>query len=293
VAEDREPTDESSNNCQNDPNILPVSTQPSDDVDDLSLQPPIEPHAESHESRAEYSTDDLSSELSVSFDELRAATNNFSQTNIIGRGGYGTVYKGLWKETIVAIKRISFRRSVDYMKEIIGQVETEMKALSVYRHDNILSLYAFCLENTEACLVYQFMHGGSLNDRLFGTSYKPLTWDQRLHIMIGSCRGLNYLHTFKTEPLVHGDVKGANILLDRYLEPKIGDFGLCRRINLQKPDTWLSSVSVGHIKGTMSYLPPEYIAKKLISTKLDVYSFGVVSKNSLCQKNSRRCRHWK
>lgn len=105
----------------------------------------------------------------------------------------------------------------------------ELRILNAVRHDNILPLYGYSLGGDFPCLVYQFMPNGSLEDRLLcrqGTY--PLNWEQRFNIARGTARGLQFLHTMGDKPLIHGDIKSANILLDKNFEPKIGDFGLAR-----------------------------------------------------------------
>uniref|UniRef100_A0A914V428 non-specific serine/threonine protein kinase n=1 Tax=Plectus sambesii TaxID=2011161 RepID=A0A914V428_9BILA len=214
----------------------------------------------------------------VRFEELLDATDRFAATNMVGRGGYGVVYKGYWKHTHVAVKRIQARgdSSVEQEKERLRQSLMELRTLAMYRHDNVLPLYGYSLDGPEPCLVYQFMAGGSLEDRLLcrnGTA--ALTWTQRLNIANGTSKGLHFLHTIGAQPLIHGDVKSANILLDKHFEPKLGDFGLCR-VGQIEVGIEASPLVASHIKGTLAYLPPEFITSKHLSTKLDVYSFGVV-----------------
>ena len=105
----------------------------------------------------------------------------------------------------------------------------ELRILHAIRHDNILPLYGYALDGSFPCLVYQYMPNGSLEDRLVcrqGTY--PINWEMRLNISRGTARGLQFLHTIRGTPLIHGDIKSANILLDKNFEPKIGDFGLAR-----------------------------------------------------------------
>ncbi|CDW54951.1 TKL:IRAK protein kinase [Trichuris trichiura] len=207
--------------------------------------------------------------IRAKYEEIVDATDNFSPSNVLGQGGYGIVYKGRWKDTVVAVKRIS------HSKDGISQLIKELQILSLYRHDNILCLYGYCLEERAPCLIYQFMANGSLDDRLHNKALKPLSWTERQRIVTGICRGLNFLHTCSDQPLIHGDVKSANILLDHHLEPKIGDFGLCRTGGLLHAGD-NSYFIASHINGTFAYLPPEFITKKRVSSKLDVYSFGTV-----------------
>lgn len=139
--------------------------------------------------------------------------------------------KGTWKNTQVAIKRIE-KRGLDATESYLIQLQQslrELKILNACRHDNILSLYAYSIAGEAPCLVYQYLANGSLEDRLLlKKRTEPLTWLQRHEIAKGTARGLQFLHTIGNKPLIHGDIKSANILLDRNFEPKIGDFGLAR-----------------------------------------------------------------
>ncbi|CAG4967397.1 unnamed protein product [Parnassius apollo] len=204
----------------------------------------------------------------VDYEELKIATNNWSDNNLLGRGGFGQVYKGVWKLSAVAVKRL---RNNDGRsnKELIGEM-----CLNQYRHDNILPLYGYSLGGPEACLVYQYMAGGSLEQRLrCKTIHPPLTWSQRYKIAHGVARGLQYLHTMAGTPLIHGDIKPANILLDQCIMPKIGDFGLARKGPYGEERTHLK---VSRVHGTRPYLPDEYLRSHYLSPAVDVFSYGVV-----------------
>lgn len=137
---------------------------------------------------------------------------------------------GTWKCTSVAIKRIEQRDDSPEENNIqLKQSITELHYLNAYRHDNVLPLYGYCLSGPQPCLVYQYMPGGCLEQRLrVRDSQKQLNWEKRLYIATGTARGLQFLHTIGEKPLIHGDIKSANILLDQNDEPKIGDFGLAR-----------------------------------------------------------------
>lgn len=137
----------------------------------------------------------------------------------------------MWKNTQVAIKKIEQRGPASNESYLIQLEQSlrELKILNAYRHDNILSLYAYSMGGEAPCLVYQFMPNGSLEDRLSARQgNRPLTWLQRHEIARGTARGLQFLHTIGNKPLIHGDIKSANILLDKNFEPRIGDFGLAR-----------------------------------------------------------------
>uniref|UniRef100_A0A183CHQ3 non-specific serine/threonine protein kinase n=1 Tax=Globodera pallida TaxID=36090 RepID=A0A183CHQ3_GLOPA len=221
---------------------------------------------------ADKATDALISGLhntpAVTYEDLANATGGFSSNKIIGRGGYGVVYRGLWKHTQVAIKRIQGKSGGDerHQRERIRQSLQELKTLAKFRHDNVLSLYGYSLDGPEPCLVYQFMSNGTLEDRLLcrnGT--KPLSWANKLCICEGVCRGLHFLHTIDQMPIIHGDVKSANILLDKHFEPKLGDFGLSRDGQVELEISEKKPMIASHVKGTLAYLAPEFLT-----------SFGVV-----------------
>lgn len=179
----------------------------------------------------------------VQFEELKLATDNWDQRKILGKGGYGIVYRGNWKNTDVAIKKIVRRagKSDEDYETQLQQSLQEIKILNSHPHDNILSLYAYSINGDAPCLVYQFILNGSLEDRLvLKHKTKPLSYEQRYNIAKGTARGLQYLHTIGDKPLIHGDIKSANILLDKNFDPKIGDFGLAR----EGPETDSMKVSL-------------------------------------------------
>lgn len=217
--------------------------------------------------------DENNSTPQIQYHELKLATLGWRAENILGRGGFGTVYKGHWKYTEVAIKKIEYK-SDDTKKNIkiqIQQSRNELRHLNSCRHDNILPLYGHSIDGPEPCLVYQFMAGGSLEKRLHGKCVIPLTFNQRKTIALGTARGLQYLHTYISEkPLIHGDIKPANVLLDNSCVPKIGDFGLVRE------GSSTGSMEVSSVYGTRPYLPYEFLVNRILSTKIDTYSFGVV-----------------
>lgn len=203
----------------------------------------------------------------MSYEELKAATDNWNEANLLGRGGFGQVFQGVWKHLPVAVKRLKENEGEN--KELIREM-----CLNQYRHDNILPLYGYSYGGPEMCLVYQLMPGGTLEQRLRGrTQHPPLSWPQRYRIAHGVARGLQFLHTMAGTPLIHGDIKPANILLDQCLMPKIGDFGLARKGPYGEDRT---HVKVSRVYGTRPYLPLEYLHSKCLSPAVDVFSYGVV-----------------
>lgn len=202
-----------------------------------------------------------------SYDELKKCTNNFSESNEIGSGGYGKVYRGILSDgQVVAIKRAqhgSMQGGLEFKNEI--------EMLSRVHHKNLVGLVGFCFEQGEQMLVYEFMPNGALRESLSGRSGIHLDWKRRLRIALGSARGLAYLHELANPPIIHRDVKSTNILLDENLTAKVADFGLSKLV---------SDSSKGHVstqvKGTLGYLDPEYYMTQQLTEKSDVYSFGVV-----------------
>ncbi|XP_058075189.1 leucine-rich repeat receptor protein kinase HPCA1-like [Magnolia sinica] len=202
-----------------------------------------------------------------SYDELKKGTNNFSESNEIGSGGYGKVYRGMLPGgQIVAIKRAqqgSMQGGLEF--------KTEIELLSRVHHKNLVSLVGFCFENGEQMLIYEYVPNGTLRGSLSGRSGIHLDWKRRLRIALGSARGLAYLHELADPPIIHRDVKSTNILLDENLTAKVADFGLSKLVS----DSGKGHVST-QVKGTLGYLDPEYYMTQQLTDKSDVYSFGVV-----------------
>nr|XP_043610165.1 receptor-like protein kinase FERONIA [Erigeron canadensis] len=220
--------------------------------------------------------------------EIKLATNDFDEGYVIGKGGFGNVYKGKigFGEGIdVAIKRSHFD---SYQAGAEFWAEIEM--LSKFCHSHIVSLLGYCEEprEREMILVYEYLPNGSLADRLHkrradGSNYSPLTWVQRLHICIGAARGLDYLHTGTSVQfrVIHRDVKSSNILLDDNLASKISDFGVSRTSPAYLSGT-TTNVFTGQIIGTFGYMDAEYFSTHRLTRKSDVYAFGVVLLEVLC-----------
>uniref|UniRef100_F6I3J4 Cysteine-rich receptor-like protein kinase 25 n=1 Tax=Vitis vinifera TaxID=29760 RepID=F6I3J4_VITVI len=215
---------------------------------------------------------------------LRAATNNFSDANKIGEGGFGAVYKGLLSSGLeIAIKRLS-RNSGQGTEEF----KNEIALLAKLQHRNLVRLLGFCLEAKEKILVYEFVPNKSLDYFLFDTDKQSqLDWPTRHKIIVGIARGLLYLHEESRLKIIHRDLKASNILLDSKLNPKISDFGMARIFFMEQ-----SQANTTRIVGTYGYMSPEYAMHGQFSVKSDVFSFGVLlleilsGKKNSCFNNS-------
>ena len=205
------------------------------------------------------------------FEEIKRATMNFSRENIIGKGGYGNVYKGILPDgSEVALKRF---KNCSAAGDAVFTHEVEVFA-SV-RHINLVALRGYCtttvpMEGHQRIIVCDLMPNGSLHDHLFGSVRKKLSWPIRQNIALGTARGLAYLHYGAQPAIIHRDIKASNILLDEAFEAKVADFGLAK-VN-PEGITHLST----RVAGTLGYVAPEYALYGKLTERSDVYSFGVV-----------------
>ncbi|CAL9195584.1 unnamed protein product [Musa hybrid cultivar] len=201
--------------------------------------------------------------------ELQIATDNFSNKNILGRGGFGKVYKGrLADGSLIAVKRLKEERTPG--GELQFQTEVEMISMAVHR--NLLRLRGFCMTPTERLLVYPYMANGSVASRLRERppSEPPLEWATRRQIALGSARGLSYLHDHCDPKIIHRDVKAANILLNEDFEAVVGDFGLAKLMDYK--DTHVTTA----VRGTIGHIAPEYLSTGKSSEKTDVFGYGIM-----------------
>ncbi|KAF8698102.1 hypothetical protein HU200_035616 [Digitaria exilis] len=200
--------------------------------------------------------------------ELIEATDKFDDKNILGRGGHGTVYKGTLKDgSLIAVKRCTLMTS-EQQKEEFGK---EMIILSQINHKNIVKLLGCCLEVEVPMLVYEFIPNGTLYQFIHGdNACHDIPFSTRLHIALESALALAYLHSWASPPVIHGDVKSSNILLDENYAAKVSDFGA----SILAPTD--ESQFVTFVQGTCGYLDPEYMQTCQLTDKSDVYSFGVV-----------------
>ncbi|CAN6457841.1 unnamed protein product [Victoria cruziana] len=195
-------------------------------------------------------------------------TNGFSESNKLGQGGFGPVYKGtLAGEQDVAVKRLSQNSKQGY-----EEFMNEVKLIAKLQHKNLVQLLGCCVEREERILIYEYMANKSLDKFLFDPSLsKQLVWEKRFEIMVGIARGLQYLHQESRLKVIHRDLKTSNILLDGALNPKISDFGLARAFAGDH-----TQVNTHRVVGTYGYMPPEYAMEGRYSPKSDVFSFGVI-----------------
>ncbi|PON90940.1 Serine/threonine protein kinase [Trema orientale] len=201
--------------------------------------------------------------------ELQLATDNFSEKNVLGQGGFGKVYKGVLSDnTKIAVKRLT-----DYESpggDAAFQREVEMISVAVHR--NLLRLIGFCTTPTERLLVYPFMQNLSVAYQL--REIKPgepvLDWPTRKRVALGTARGLEYLHEHCNPKIIHRDVKAANVLLDEDFEAVVGDFGLAKLVDARKTNV------TTQVRGTMGHIAPEYLSTGKSSERTDVFGYGIM-----------------
>ncbi|XP_019179917.1 PREDICTED: receptor-like kinase TMK4, partial [Ipomoea nil] len=209
--------------------------------------------------------------IAIPIQVLEKATNFFSEENVLGSGGYGVVYLGeLDDGTKVAVKKMKDRATVT---KGMNAFQAEISFLTKVRHRNLVALIGYCINDNNNLLVYEYMPQGTLGHHLFEWEkhgFDPLTWKQRVTIVLDVARGIEYLHSLAHQSFIHRDIKSSNILLSDDMRAKVADFGLVRKAPNDK-----SSFET-RVAGTFCYLAPEYATTGRATNKVDVYAFGVV-----------------
>lgn len=256
---------------------------------DQSFNHPVPPlfvgssHGKSTDKTVSGSSHELNLGLRVPLSEIVFATKNFDSKLVIGEGGFGKVYEGMWRNG----SKVAVKRSQAGNGQGLPEFQTEIIVLSRIRHHHLVSLIGYCDEGDEMILVYEFMEKGTLRDHLYAVegergeskSISELSWEQRLGICIGAAKGIHYLHTGSSGAFIHRDIKSTNILLDGDYVAKVADFGLSRLGPLDD-QTHVSTA----VKGSFGYFDPDYFRCLQLTQKSDVYSFGVVLLEVVCAR---------
>ncbi|KAK3424244.1 hypothetical protein EUGRSUZ_F01049 [Eucalyptus grandis] len=220
---------------------------------------------------------------SFDFSTIAVATGHFSQTNMIGAGGFGSVYKGnLSTGQEIAVKRLS-RSSRQGLEEFMNEV----LLIAKLQHRNLVGLLGYCIKGEERMLIYEYMPNKSLDYFIFDDDRSfLLAWKSRFDIALGIARGLLYLHQDSKLQVIHRDLKTSNILLDADLNPKISDFGLAKIFGGHEREA-----RTKRIIGTHGYMSPEYAFDGKFSVKSDVFSLGVLLLEIVSGKRNRGFCH--
>jgi serine/threonine protein kinase len=204
------------------------------------------------------------------YNELERATGGFTEE--LGRGAFGTVYKGVLAnedKPLIAVKKL------DQMAgEGDREFNTEVKVIGRTNHKNLVQLIGFCNEGQHRLLVYEYMSNGSLANFLFGDS-RP-NWYRRMQIAFDIARGLLYLHEECSSQIIHCDIKPQNILLDKSFNARISDFGIAKLLKTDQTKTTTA------IRGTKGYVAPEWFKNLPVTTKVDTYSLGILLLELVC-----------
>jgi serine/threonine protein kinase len=203
------------------------------------------------------------------FKELLEATSNFSEENILGQGGFGTVYKGQLPEGYeIAVKRLASHSGQGFT-----EFQNELQLIAKLQHTNLVKLLGCCSQEEEKILVYEYLPNKSLDFFIFDENKRALLdWSKLVAIIEGVAHGLLYLHKHSRLLVVHRDLKPSNILLDGEMNPKISDFGLAKIFSSNDTE----GNTTRRVVGTYGYMAPEYASKGIFSIKSDVFSFGVI-----------------
>lgn len=209
------------------------------------------------------------------YKDLQKATANF--TTKLGEGAFGPVYKAVMPGGggTFAIKMLS-SQSKQGEREFLNEVVL----LGRLHHRNLVNLVGYCAEKGHRILVYEFMSNGSLAELLYGDNREPLSWDSRVQIAQDVAKGIEYLHEGATPPVIHRDIKSANILLDTSMKARVADFGLSKEVRSDYPNSG--------VRGTFGYVDPEYISTNQFTLKSDVYSFGILLFELITARNPQK-----
>nr|ATN45253.1 S receptor kinase 19 [Raphanus sativus] len=233
-------------------------------------------------SKREFSGKNKIEELELPLIELETvvkATENFSNCNKLGQGGFGIVYKGILLDgQEIAVKRLS-ETSVQGTDEFMNEVTLVARL----QHKNLVQILGCCIDANEKMLIYEYLENLSLDSYLFGKTRRPkLNWKERFDITNGVARGLLYLHQDSRFRIIHRDLKVSNILLDKNMIPKISDFGMARIFAREETEA-----NTMNVVGTYGYMSPEYAMHGIFSEKSDVFSFGVIVLEIVTGKRNR------
>ncbi|KAJ4876592.1 L-type lectin-domain containing receptor kinase IV.4 [Raphanus sativus] len=205
----------------------------------------------------------------LKFKDLYYATRGFN--DLLGSGGFGSVYKGVMKKKEIAVKRVS-NESRQGLKEFVSEIVT----IGRMSHRNLVPLLGYCRRKKELLLVYEYMPNGSLDKYLYNSSEATLNWKQRITIIKGVASALFFLHDDWEQVVIHRDIKASNVLLDVNYNGRLGDFGLAR---LCCHGTDLQTT---HVAGTWGYLAPDLMRTGKATTATDVFAFGVLLLEVVC-----------
>ncbi|KAJ9671925.1 hypothetical protein PVL29_025530 [Vitis rotundifolia] len=216
-------------------------------------------------------------------DTILNATDNFSNDNKLGEGGFGPVYKGMLQDG----KEIAVKRLSKESRQGLDEFKNEVIHISKLQHRNLVKLLGCCIHGEEKMLIYEYMPNKSLDFFIFdGMQSMVLDWPKRFVIINGIARGLLYLHQDSRLRIIHRDLKAGNVLLDDEMNPRISDFGMARSFRGNE-----SEARTKRVVGTYGYMPPEYAIDGVYSIKSDVFSFGVLVLEIVTGKRNRGFNH--
>ncbi|XP_011021097.1 PREDICTED: probable leucine-rich repeat receptor-like serine/threonine-protein kinase At5g15730 isoform X2 [Populus euphratica] len=200
--------------------------------------------------------------LRYSYKDVQKATQNF--TTVLGQGSFGPVYKAVMPTGEILAVKVLASNSKQGEKEF----QTEVSLLGRLHHRNLVNLLGYCIDKGNHMLIYEFMSNGSLANHLYNDEEQFLSWEERIQIALDISHGIEYLHEGAVPPVIHRDLKSANILLDHSMRAKVADFGLSKEEVFDERNSGL--------KGTYGYIDPVYISTNKFTMKSDIYSFGII-----------------